>query len=280
MDMRRVPLEVIQCRHCEKSFQTSEKHLCNALLCQDCFDTREINRKGFPKVIHEKAEHNLGDKYGENRGYKTVICATCGQNYDLVPMSLVDISVEEQKKHWDRTLVFRRLGGKEDMPFKPIVFDYKNAPKGWTNDILCKSCFDNVQLAFEDEIHLMHEQKLSAPAEVPKLFTGAKEKKGYLGPILTALFLGWVLIRFIFQISENGWATASKQSAGGAILFILACIAAYIISAELIYTHISKALGKAMGWLLALLVIFFIISKMPSCSSNYDRDTSDVYYRK
>lgn len=279
MDIRRIPLEVIQCRHCDKSFQTSEKHLCNALLCQDCFDIREVNRKGFPNIIHEKAEHNFGDKYGENRGYKTVICAGCGRSYVLVPMSLVDVSVEEQKKHWDRTLVFRRLGGKEDMPFKPIVFDYENAPKGWTNDILCKRCFDNAHLEAENEIHLMHEQKLSAPAEAPKLTTEYEEKKAYLGPILTAIFLGWILIRFIFQISEDGWAVASKQSVGGTILFILACIAAYIISAELIYTHISKALGKAMGWLLALSVIFFIIGKMPSCSSNYDRDT-DVYYRK
>ncbi len=155
MSIRRVPLEVIQCRHCDKSFQTSEKHLCKALLCQDCFDIREVNRKGYPRVIHEKAEHNLGDRYGENRGCKSVVCAVCGQTYELVSSDYVDSSIEEQKEHYDR-FVASHKGLK---PFKPNVFNYMYAPKGWTNDILCMNCFDNAQLGYEDEIKQMHERE-------------------------------------------------------------------------------------------------------------------------
>jgi len=155
MSIRRVPLEVIQCRHCDESFQTSEKHLRNALLCQDCFDIREVNRKGYPRVLHEKAEHNLGDRYGENKGYKSVVCAACGQTYELVPADYVDRSIEEQKEHYDRLFAFHK-GLK---PFKHIVFNYMYAPKGWTNDILCQHCFGNIQLGCEDEIKQMHERE-------------------------------------------------------------------------------------------------------------------------
>lgn len=134
MSLRKIPLEVIQCRHCDKSLQTSEKQLCSALLCQDCFDIRKVNRKGYPKLVHEKAEHNMGDRYGENRVSKKVVCAACGQLY----------------------LVYKRLTDR----FSRESYLYTNAPlDGWTNDILCESCFDNVQIGCEDEIKRMNENE-------------------------------------------------------------------------------------------------------------------------
>ena len=89
-----------------------------------------------------------------------------------------------------------------------------------------------------------------------------------------------VLLRFIFQLTEEGWDVVSKQNSGGALIFILACIAAYIVSAELIYTRVSKTVGKTMGWILALFVAFFVIGKTPFCSSSNDREPADTYYRR
>lgn len=142
MSFRRVSLEVIQCRHCDKLFQTSEKHLCNALLCQNCFDIREGNRKGYPKVIHAKAERNIGgDKYGENRGCKIVVCAACGNQYEVYKRLTDQLS---------RSCL-------EDA-IKSNPQRYSDGPlNGWTNDILCKICFENVQVGHEDEIKLTHE---------------------------------------------------------------------------------------------------------------------------
>ena len=141
MSLRRVPLEVIQCRHCDKSYQTSENHLCKALLCQDCFEIRETNRKGYPSVIHEKAEHNIGDRYGENRGKKMVVCAACGQIYDVYKRLTDNLS---------------RSCLEDSIKMNPLL--YSDGPlNGWTNEILCKSCFDNVQDGFEIEIKQMHE---------------------------------------------------------------------------------------------------------------------------
>lgn len=108
----------------------------------------------------------------------------------------------------------------------------------------------------------------------------SKQKKGssFLGPILAVIFLGALLFRFIFQLSEDGWDVASKQNGLGSLVFILACILAYIVSAELIYVRFSKSLGKLMGWLFVLCVAFFIFD-MSSCSKSNDRKPTDNYYR-
>jgi hypothetical protein len=138
------------------SIQTSEKHLCNALLCQNCFDIREEYRKPHPINRNKKAETNIfGDQYGKNRWFKAVVCAACDNTYELVPSDYVDVSLEEQKSHYDQAIVFHK--GRK--PFAPIMFNYEYAPKGWTNEILCKSCFDNIQGGCENEIRQMHEHE-------------------------------------------------------------------------------------------------------------------------
>lgn len=185
MDIRRVPLEVIQCRHCDKSFQTSEKHLYNSLLCQDCFDAREINRKGFPKVIHEKAEHNLGDRYGENRRSKVVVCAACGQIYEVY------------KRLTDK---FSRSCLEDAIKNNPLLYS-DGLLNGWTNDTLCKSCFDNVQLGCEDEIKQMQERESERVQKeaVHKVEKEIKSRsKEYEDAVSDKGF--WRLIQIIFVI--------------------------------------------------------------------------------
>lgn len=151
---RRIPLEVFQCRHCDKATQSSEKYLRDALLCLECFNIRETYRSEHPRESSVKTETNcLGDQYGKNnRAIKAVVCADCGEVYELVPANYTDVSIEEQKSYYDRAVAFNNLSGNVIKSFKPIMLDYKNAPKGWINEILCKNCFDNFQVKYEQEI--------------------------------------------------------------------------------------------------------------------------------
>jgi|GEM_PF-1659705 len=176
IELRRVPLEVIQCRHCEKLIQTSDRHLCDAFLCQVCFDAREEYRKEFKRehkgriYTTEKTEWGvLGDQYGNHRLVKSVVCAFCSVIYELVPSDFIGTSVDEQKKYYDDSMIrFKQYvefikATEPDKkipikpPFTPIIFDYKHAPKGWKNEILCKMCFDNLQVGYEDELKQMNE---------------------------------------------------------------------------------------------------------------------------
>lgn len=171
VDIRRYAIEVIDCRHCNKVFQTSEKHLCKALLCQSCFDSRELYRQEFKKkhgqlYSTEKTEWNiLGDKYGDERNIKTVVCAFCGVIYDLIPLKYPELDFDAQKTNYQEDLIRynmcmelrKRTKPDQELPkmppFKPVIFDFTNAKKGWKNEILCQTCFNNIQVGYEDELN-------------------------------------------------------------------------------------------------------------------------------
>lgn len=108
---------------------------------------------------HPKAESNwLGDQYGKQRIARSLVCACCGGIYELISADYVDISLEDQKKHYDWAVEFNKnIGGAGIEAFEPTVFEYKNAPKGWMNEILCKKCFDNIQVGHEQEIKQFNE---------------------------------------------------------------------------------------------------------------------------
>ena len=156
---RRVPLDAFKCRHCGQATQTSESHLCDALLCQGCFAAREKYRQGYPRICHPKAEFNfLGDRYGKQRIARSLVCASCEGIYELISDDYVDVSLDDQKKHYDRAVEFNKnLGAMDIEAFEPTIFEYKNAPKGWTNEILCAKCFDNIQVGHELEIKQLNE---------------------------------------------------------------------------------------------------------------------------
>jgi hypothetical protein len=150
MELRRVALELFQCRHCEKAVQTTEKTLCDALLCTECFDLRAKYRQEHPSEYSEKMERNwFGDRYGAERSFRTLACASCGSIYQLVDSSFQEKSLEDQKCEYERGAQTAKAFGNTPKPFRPIVFSFDHAPKGWTNDILCKCCFEN---AFLDNI--------------------------------------------------------------------------------------------------------------------------------
>lgn len=147
-------IEVFDCRHCNDEVKTSDSSHCNALLCKQCFDARDKYRidhpfggKNNPEDYDEKAENSIiGDKYGEKREEVSVVCACCENIYELVPEDYVDVTpehIEFAKKHYDDTFPFHE--GKK--PFRvPKILDYKHAPKGWANNILCKNCLDEFLL--------------------------------------------------------------------------------------------------------------------------------------
>jgi hypothetical protein len=59
---------------------------------------------------------------------KTLICAICNQQYQLVSADWIDKSEEQQKKYYDMTVKFRQMDGLEILPFEPVHLDYKHAP--------------------------------------------------------------------------------------------------------------------------------------------------------
>ena len=282
MELRRIPLEVIQCRHCEREIRATEKRLCDALLCQDCFNARAIYREEHPRECSDKTEINfLGDQYGKKRLARAVVCAACGHVYELIPSNYVDISIEEQKKHYECVVEFNKNRDVTLKPFKPIVFSYEYAPKGWANEILCKSCFDNIQADYDEEIEQTHTYETERlRTEVAHTKTPMKEPSN--NPLsVTLLIMVVVLIAGLFlrflAVSEGRAGASDKVPF---IIYVFFGVL-YLLAIPWFMEHGHRVIAKSMVWVAAIVVGFALIAAMPSCSHDQTYNDGELpYYRK
>lgn len=277
-------IEYFDCRHCYQSVKTSNSELCAAQLCEDCFTNREKYRKKDP--FGKQAERNmLGDQYGKNRAYISYVCAGCSNVFEIVPndKELNYPSAEEQKRHYEMTLPFHN-GVK---PFKAIVLEYKYAPKGWGNKILCKSCYDTFLEKRDLEITELRNQKKeeeiisrkTATNETLKIENIDTDEKqiGLLSKIVmfvVGIAIVANLFAFIKTLFTEGYAVAGdKVPAGGVISFIAVGVGWFLLGPYLEDKGYKDA-GKLVKWSLILVFCLFLASVF---LSKCDSGTHDIF---
>jgi hypothetical protein len=302
-ELRRTSLEVFECRHCEAQTQSSDKNEIASQLCKSCFDTREQYRKDNPHKADEKAEINLfGDPFGKKRGGRKLICACCSKQYAIVPLDFHDLTekeISEAHAFFDKMATFRERSGKADMRFKVEVFDYTNASKGWTNDILCKACFDNIPQAFSSEIErATQEIKIEQDRVIACEKVILEEKKGKeslagitkenpigaIGFVLLLAVSAIALFKFMDAGITDGWNAASKESPFGKIIFYIILGIIYLASIPWLRDKGGgyRELSSVMSWIAGIAFALFIISIMPSCDTDRNLNSQGElpYYRK
>lgn len=301
--LRRIPLEVFECRQCEAQAQSSDKKEIASQLCKSCFNIREQYRKDNPRNFDEKAEIYWGEEpFGKKRGGRKLICACCSKQYATVPLGFHDFTDKEigdARKHFDKMAPFRERSGNSSMKFKIEVFDYTNAPKGWTNEILCKSCFDNFPQAFSSiieqttqEIKIGQERVL---AREKALLEEKKEREslagitkenpiGVIGLLLFLVASAIALFKFINVGVTDGWNAANKESPFGKIILYIILGIIYLVSIPWLRDKGGnyRGLSTVMSWIAGVAFSLFVISIMPSCDTerNLNSQGELPYYRK
>ncbi len=303
LELRRIPLEVFECRHCEAQARSADKKEIAAQLCKSCFDIREQYRKDNPRTADEKAEINwFGDPFGKKRSGRKLICACCSKQYAIVPLAFHDRTEKEiadARAYFDKMAPFRELSGKDDMKFKVEVFDYANAPKGWTNDILCKACFDNLPQAFSLEIEQATQEVQIAQERVKAREKAILEQKrekeslagitkenpiGVIGLVLFLAASAIALFKFMSVGITDGWGAASKESSVGKIIFFIILGIAYLVSIPWLRDKGGgyRKLSVVMSWIAGITFALFVISIIPSYDTDRNLNSQGElpYYRR
>lgn len=304
LEFRRAPLEVFECRHCEAETCSSNKAEIASQLCKSCFDVREQYRKENPHKADKKAEIYWGEEpFGKQRGGRKLICACCSEEYAIVPLTFHDLTEKEiarARAFFDERAPFREMSGMSDMKFKIEAFDYTNAPKGWTNEILCKACFDNLPHAFSVEIELATQAKQieqeQGKAREKAILEEKKEKEslagitkenpiGAIGLVIAIAASALALFKFMGTGVTDGWNAASKESPFGKIVFFIILGIGYLISIPWLRDKGGsyRELSVVMSWIAGIAFALFVISIMPSCDSDRGSNSQGgelPYYRK
>ena len=303
LEFRRTPLEVFECRHCEAEARSSDKAEIASQLCKSCFDIREQYRKDNPHIADAKAELHWGEEpFGKKRGGRKLICACCSEEYAVVPLSFHDRTeseIADARAFFDKMAPFRERSGKSDMKFKIEAFNYTNAPKGWTNEILCKACFENLPQAFSFEIEqatqaiqIEQEQRISREKAIQE---EKKEKEslagitkenpiGAIGLVIVLVASVLALFKFMSTGVTDGWNVASKESPFGKIVFFIILGIGYLVSIPWLRDKGGgyRELSIVMSWVAGIAFALFVISIMPSCDSDRGLNSQGElpYYRK
>ncbi|WP_292996051.1 hypothetical protein [Nitrosomonas sp.] len=303
LELRRTPLEVFECRHCEVQARSSDKREIASQLCKSCFAIREQYRKDNPRKADEKAEIYWGEEpFGEKRSGRKLICACCSKQYAIVPSTYHDLTEKEivdARAFFDKMVPFREMSGKADMKFKIEVFDYTNAPKGWANDILCKACFDNLSQAFGLEIEQITQEiqieQERVKAREKTILEEKKEKEslagitkenpiGVIGLVLFLAASALALFKFMSAGVTDGWSAASKDSPVGEIIFFIILGIVYLTSIPWLRDKGGsyRELSVVMSWIAGIAFALLVISIMPSCDTdrNLNSQSELPYYRR
>ena len=300
LELRRTPLEVFECRHCVTKTQSSDTEEIAAQLCKSCFDIRRQYRNDNRHKADERAEINwFGDPFGKERSGRKLICACCKKQYAVVPLDFHDpteAEIEKDRAFFDKMAPIRERSGKSNLTFKVEVFDYLNAPKGWTNDILCKSCFDSLLQTFSTEIEQSLQEirskreyalaRENAAIEEKELLAGITKEK-LIGAIVFTIVLAASVVAFFKFISTGltgGWNAASKESPFGKIVFYIFLGIAYLLSIPWLRNKggTYRELSVVMSWIAGIAFSLFVISIIPSCNTERSLNSQDElpYYRK
>lgn len=304
LELRRDPLEAFECRHCEVQIQSSDDKEIAAELCNSCFCIRAQRRKKYPLEVHEKAEINflVAEPFVKERIGRKFVCAYCSKQYVNVSFDYHDPTEEEianARTYFDKMASFRELSGKSDKKFKVETFDYANAPKGWTNKILCKTCFDQLPEAFRPEIE---QTKQEIPREIARVLAQEKAaqnlvkekeslsnltKDSVIAAIFLVIFLFFsavALFKYINVGVTDSWNAAGKESPFGGFIFILIAGVVYLASIPWLRAKGGgyRKLSVAMSWIAAIAFSLFVISIMPSCGADRNLNSQGElpYYRK
>jgi hypothetical protein len=302
-EFRRTPIEVFECRHCEAQTQSSDKKEIASQLCKSCFDIR--NKYRFDNLLKpdNKAEMFFGEEpFGKKRRGRNLVCACCSKQYALVPLDSHDLTekeIEDARAFFDKMAPFRERSGKADMKFKVEVFDYTNAPKGWTNNILCKACFENIPQVFSSEIEQATQEiqieKELVIAREKAMLDEKKEKEslagitkenpiGAIGFVLLVAASVIALLKFMNAGVTEGWSAASKESPFGKIIFYIILGITYLASIPWLRNKGGgyRELSAVMSWIAGIAFALFVISIMPSCDTDRNLNSQGElpYYRK
>jgi hypothetical protein len=303
LEFRKTPLEAFECRHCKANVRSADSVAIAAQLCKSCFDIRKQYRKDNPRKSDEKAELYWGEEpFGKKRGGKKFICIYCAEEYPVVPLTFHDRTeseVADARAFFDKMAPYRELSGKSDMKLKIEAFDYTNAPKGWTNELLCKACFDNPPQAYSFEIEqanqavqIEQEERISREKAIQE---EKKEKDSVVGitksnPIgtigLVIVLIACVLALFKFMTTgvAEGWNVASKESPVGKFIFFVILGIGYLVSIPWLREKGSgyRELSTFMSWIAGVAFAIFVISVIPSCDADRgsNSDQERPYYRK
>lgn len=185
------------------------------------------------------------------------------------------------------------------MKFKIEAFDYTNAPKGWNNEILCKTCFESLPQIFSLEIEqatqaiqIEQEQRISREKAIQE---EKKEKEslvgitkenpiGAIGLVIALVASVLALFKFMSTGVTDGWNAASKDSPLGKIVFFIILGICYLVSIPWLRDKGGgyRELSIVMSWIAGIIFALFVISIMPSC--DLDRGLNSQrelpYYRK
>ena len=303
IEFRRTPLEVFECRHCEAEARSSDKAEIAAQLCKSCFDIREQYRKTNPRKADEKAELFWGEEpFGKKRSGRRLICAGCSKEYAVVPLTFHDLTeseIADARAFFDKMAPFRERSGKSDMKFKVEEFDYTNAPKGWTNEVLCKACFENLPetlgLEIEKATHDMQvaqEQRISREKAIQEekrekesLAGITKENPiGAIGLVIVLAAIVLALFKFLSAGVTDGWSEASQTSPGGKIIFFIILGIGYLVSIPWLRDKGGgyRELSVVMSWIAGIAFALFVIAITPSCDPDRGMNSQDEppYYRR
>lgn len=303
LEFRRIPLEVFECRHCEAEAQSSEKAEIASQLCKSCFDIREQYRKDNPHKADAKAElYWGGELHGKNRVGRKLICACCSKKYAVVPPTFHDLTeneIADARAFFDKMAPNREMSGKSDMKFKIEAFDYTNAPKGFTNEILCKACFENLPQAFSFEIEqatqeiqieqeraVAREKAIQEEKKAKESFVGITKENpiGAIGFVIFFAAGAAALFNFMSTGVIDGWDAASKDSPVGKILFFIILGIGYLASIPWLRDKGGsyRELSIVMSWIAGIAFALFVISIVPSCDTDRGSNSQGElpYYRR
>jgi hypothetical protein len=194
---------------------------------------------------------------------------------------------------------FREQSGNADAKFKFESFDYTNAPKGWTNEILCKNCFDKLTDAYSLGIDEKKEviSQIAAAAKPQSAIQAAPEKaeptenlaqitkENPIGAIVTVIAIAASILalwKFVFVGISDGWNEASNESPYGKILFYVVCVFMYLYALSVLHKigGICREISTVMSWIAGIILVAIVASHFPSFNSTSHMPDDSPYYRK
>ena len=180
-----------------------------------------------------------------------------------------------------------------------MLFRSINAPKGWTNDILCKACFDNLPQAFSSEIErasqkiqieqdrvIACEKFILEEKKEKESFAGITKENpiGAIGLVILLVASTVALFKFMGAGITDGWNAASKESPFGKVIFYIILGVIYLVSIPWLRSKGGgyRELSSVMSWIAGIAFALFVISIMPSCNTNssWNSQGESPYYRK
>jgi uncharacterized protein YlaI len=156
--LRRTPVVAYCCNECDAKVETDKKRLIDTQLCEKCLIEieKQTAKNKTNKNIGNIAAEELDYNYTRYIGPKTYVCAKCESVYTIADKNFVPLSADEQNENYNNAKRFCTALGKEVKKFrKQPAYYFELAPKGWTNDILCKNCFDaEIDHVFDEAFEL------------------------------------------------------------------------------------------------------------------------------